>query len=379
MNYFARNSVLAIVSACSLAACATMQREAAHQSAFERLVAPHREKAAALASQGKLREARESYRIALTIDPKDPVSLAESKKLDDRMKQAVTERLRRGEEALRRKLHLEARDHFLAVLALDPANGKAFDALQHRVREVRQINHTVRAGESLASIAQQYYGDRSRSEVIWEINQLPPNPKLKPGMVLKIPEIPGLPLGRPEPPGAARPRPESESAPPGGSKTEPAEEAPYANPALVEAKEELEKGDHASALSIIDQFIGQNPRSNEALDLKRAVLLQQGQTLLEQNKLNDSLEAFNQLAKLSPQDSTVTNLAAKVRGRLVRQHYNQGIRFYREEKLAEAISEWRLVLQYEPNHSGAKKNIETAERLLKSLKQRQQKLGVKRG
>lgn len=370
MNRCAKHIILTIVSACWLTGCATVQQEGS--SAFERLVAPHREKAAMLATQGKLREALESYKIALTIDPQDQVSLAESKKLDERIKQAVSDRLARGQEALKRNLHLEARGHFLAVLALDPANREAFDALQQQVREVRQINHTVRAGESLASIAQQYYGDRSRSEVIWETNQLPANPKLTPGMVLKIPEIPGLPFGRPEPPAAARPRPEST---PPAFKTEPAEEAPYANPALAEAKEELEKGEYVSALSIVDQFLGQNPHSNEALELKRAVLLQQGKALLEQNKLNDSLAAFTQLAKLSPRDASVSAFVGNVRGRLVQQHYNQGIRLYREEKLAEAISEWRIVLQYEPKHDGAKKNIETAERLLKSLKERQQKQG----
>ncbi len=68
-------------------------------------------------------------------------------------------------------------------------------------------------------------------------------------------------------------------------------------------------------------------------------------------------------------------MLGNVRGRLVQQHYNQGIRLYREEKLAAAISEWRSVLQYEPNHEGAKRNIETAERLLKGLQERQQKQG----
>jgi hypothetical protein len=98
------------------------------------------------------------------------------------------------------------------VLALDPANREAFEALQTRVRDVRQVNHTVRAGESLASIAQFYYRDRSRSEVIWETNQLPPNPNLTPGTVLKIPEIPGLPFGRPESAPTARTRPEAPAA-----------------------------------------------------------------------------------------------------------------------------------------------------------------------
>ena len=152
-----------------------------------------------MAAQGNLRGAADAWKVALTIDPRDPVALEESKKLDEQIKQAVADRLARGKDALKRNVHLEARNHFLAVLALDPGNREAFEALQTQVREVRQVNHTVRAGESLTSIAQFYYGDRTRSEVIWETNQLPPNPKLTPGMVLKIPEIPGLPLGRPEP------------------------------------------------------------------------------------------------------------------------------------------------------------------------------------
>jgi tetratricopeptide (TPR) repeat protein len=368
-----RNSartVLTIFLTGFVAGCATVQ-DGKRQSVHESLVAPHREKAAQLTSQGKLGEAAEAWKVALTIDPSDTISLEESKKVNERIKQATAERLARGQEAIKRSAHLEARNHFLAVLALDPSNADAFAALQHQVREVRQVNHTVRAGESLASIAQQYYGDRSRSEVIWETNQLPPNPKLSPGTVLKIPEIPGVPFGRQD---AVIAKPRPESAPP-TSKIEQAEEMPYTNPALEEAREQLEKGDYVVALTTIDQFLGQNPRSSEAVELKRTVLFQQGKTLLEQNKLTDSFATLTQLARLSPRDARVTSLLTNVRGRLVQQHYNQGIRLYREEKLPAAIHEWRTVLQYDSNHEGAKKNIETAERLLKGLQERQQKQG----
>jgi tetratricopeptide (TPR) repeat protein len=310
--------------------------------------------------------------VALTINPQDPVALEESKKLSDRLNQAIADRLSRGRDALKRNLHLEARSHFLAVLAMDPGNREAFEALQIQVREVRQINHTVRAGETLASIAQLYYGDRSRSEVIWETNQLPANPKLSPGMLLKIPEIPGLPFGRPETPASSRPQPGA-AAPPEPAKPEPADEGLYANPALSEAKDALDRGEYASALSMVERFLGQNPRSSEAAELRRLVLFQQGKVLMEQNKLADSFVAFNQLAKLNPKDSAVSSLLGNVRARLVQQHYNQGIRLYRDEKLAAAIGEWRSVLQYEPNHEGAKRNIEQAERLIKGLQERQQK------
>jgi tetratricopeptide (TPR) repeat protein len=364
---------LLVILSLALSACSTVQevQEGARQSPDEKLVARHREQAAALAAQGNLRGAAEAWKVALTINPQDPVALEESKKLSDRLNQVIADRLSRGRDALKRNLHLEARSHFLAVLAMDPGNREAFEALQIQVREVRQINHTVRAGETLASIAQLYYGDRSRSEVIWETNQLPANPKLSPGMLLKIPEIPGLPFGRPETPASSRPQPGA--APPEPAKPEPADEGLYANPALSEAKDALDRGEYASALSMVERFLGQNPRSSEAAELRRLVLFQQGKVLMEQNKLADSFVAFNQLAKLNPKDSAVSSLLGNVRARLVQQHYNQGIRLYRDEKLAAAIGEWRSVLQYEPNHEGAKRNIEQAERLIKGLQERQQK------
>jgi tetratricopeptide (TPR) repeat protein len=337
---------------------------------MENLVAPNRAKARELAAQGNLYEAIETWKVALTIDPADTISLQESKQLDEHIKAAVADRLARGRDAVKRGVHLEARGHFLAVLALDPSNREAFEALQTQVREVRQINHTVRAGESLASIAQFYYGDRNRSEVIWETNQLPANPKFTPGMTLRIPEIPGLPFGRPE-----TPKPRPDTPPAAGPKLEPTEEGPYVNPTLAEAKEAIERGEYTTALTILDQFLAQNPRNGEAVDLKRAALLQQGKTLMDQNKLGESLAAFTQLARLSPKDATVSSLMSNVRGRLIQQHYNQGIRLYREEKLPAAIAEWRTVLQYDPAHEGAKRNIEQAERLLKGLEARQQKQG----
>jgi len=371
MNRMVRSQVFWLITVLVLSGCGAAVQQGPRQSAYESLAAPQRSRAEALTSEGELRGALQAWKVVLTIDPQDPVALEQVKVLDERIKKSVADRMARGMDALKRNVHLEARGHFLAVLALDPNNKEAFDALQNQVREVRQINHIVRAGESLASIAQFYYGDRIRSEVIWENNNLPANPKLTPGMVLKIPEIPGLPFGRPEASPVARPQPLT----PTPAKPETAEDGLYANPALTEAKEAADRGDFVLALSTIDSFLGQNPRSSEAVDLKRTVMLQQGKSLSDQNKLADSLTVLTQLAKLNPKDNAVTSLLTNVRGRFVREHYNQGVRLFRDEKLPEAVSEWRTVLQYEPNHEGAKRNIEQAERLLKGLKERQQKQG----
>ena len=60
-------------------------------------------------------------------------------------------------------------------------------------------------------------------------------------------------------------------------------------------------------------------------------------------------------------------MLSQVRRRLVQQRSDQGMQLFRDEKLPEAIAEWRTVLQYEPSHDAAKRNIDQAERLLKGL------------
>ena len=196
----------------ALAACSTVPQPGTPPppSRLESLVSPHKAKAEQLEAQGDLHGALNEWKIALTIDPKDEISLQGKKRVEERINQAVADALSRGREALKRRVNLEARRHFLTVLALDPANKAAFDALQTEAREIRLLNHTVRKGETLASIAEFYYGDRSRSEVIWETNQLPANPKLTLGMILKIPEIPGVPFR----PARALPRTASSGAGP---------------------------------------------------------------------------------------------------------------------------------------------------------------------
>ena len=357
----------------ALAGCTTVQQPvvAPPPSRLESLVTPHRAKAEQLEAQGDLRGALNEWKVALTIDPKDDISMQGKKRVEERINQAVADALSRGREALKRRVNLEARRHFLTALALDPANKAAFDALQTEAREIRLLNHTVRKGETLASIAEFYYGDRSRSEIIWETNELPANPKLAPGMVLKIPEIPGVafrPQGPAREPRAAAPVPLE------STKAEPTEEEEaYVNPLLADAKEALERGELSLALTDVDKFLGQNPKNAEGAELKKTVLYQQGKVMLDQRKYVESYTALNQLAKLSPNYQDASSLLNRAKSQLIQQHYNQGIRLYREEKLEPAIVEWRTVLQYDPSHEAAKKNIEQAERLLKGLQQRQQK------
>ena len=67
------------------------------------------------------------------------------------------------------------------------------------------------------------------------------------------------------------------------------------------------------------------------------------------------------------------SLLRQARTRIIEQHYTQGVRFYREEKLKEAIAEWRVVLEMDPSNANARRNIDQAEKLLRGLEQRMKK------
>jgi len=339
-----------------------------------RLAKPHQERALTLERDGDLRRALDEWKIARTLDSDDATAREAQMRLQARIEGLVAQRIGEARAALARGSHVEAQRRLLVALALDPANRMAMTMLQGEVRDVEFLTHTVRAGDTLATLAERYYGDRSRSEVIWETNQLPPNPRLVAGTTLKIPEIPGLPFARPTPRrDATAPAP----TPPPATPTRPdagREEAPpEINPLIAEAREALERSDYVLALGDLDKLLTSDPANREGLSLKKVVLYRQGKAQIDQKNYDGSYRTLTTLARLQPDYEDVPKLLQQMKGRLVEQHYREGIRLYREERLPQAITEWKVVLDLDPQHVNARKNIDQAERLLKGLEQRKRK------
>jgi tetratricopeptide (TPR) repeat protein len=350
----------------------------------EQLAAKHRAEAERLEREGELRRALDHWKIAVMINKDDAAAREGQSKVEGRIEGAVTQRIQEGRAALQRSSHVEARRRFLAALAMDPFNRAAFDALQNDVREVESISHTVRAGETLATLAQRYYGDRSRGEVIWETNQLPANPRLVAGTTLKIPEIPGLPFLRAEPrreplPPIAAPAPAPGTAPgaapsPPSGRSEPVrDEPPEVNPLLADARDALERKEYATALTGLDRLLASTPSDREGQDLRKVALYQYGKSQFDQKQFEESYRTLTQLAKIQPGYEDSPRLLQQARAQAIDKHYSAGIKLYRDENLKEAIREWQIVLEFDPTHVNAKKNIDQAERLLKGLEQRKKK------
>ena len=379
-----RRLLLLAAVALFAAACATAEPERAARTAQpppppaprQALAAPYNDRAQALESEGRLREALEARKIALTINPDDAATQAAAVALQAKIDEQVINQLKEGRAATQRGAQVVARRHFLAVLALDPTNRAAFEALREQTQEVDVLSHTVRAGETLPGLASQYYGNRALAEVIAETNKLQPTARLTAGTVLKIPEVPGVTFNRPgvRPPAPRPPLPTAPGAPtaaaPPAAPTSPREEPAEVNPLLAEAREAADRLDYSQALSDLDQLLASAPRNADALTLKKQVLYSQGKSQLDQRKYRDSLATLNQLARIAPNYEDSATLMRQTRTRLIEEYYNSGIRYYREEKLPEAIAQWKAVLEIDPQHVNARKNLDQAERLLKQLDER---------
>ncbi len=375
MSRVARLAIL--TASVGLGACTLALPGAPSTTRVHELVAGHRQKALALERSGELRRSLDEWKIALTVDPRDAEAREGQARVAARLDAALTRRLRLGQEALQRGAPLEARRHFLTVLALDPANKTAFAALRD-VKDVASVTHTVARGETLSSIAQRYYGDRTRAEVIWETNRLPANPRLAAGTRLKIPEIPGLPMRvaetRAPSPAPSTPEPvrhEPREAAPEG----PPEElgTTETNPLLADTQDALERKEYPIALASVDRLLEGNPRHTEWVDLRKSILYAYGAESLAAGLYDDSFRALTQLTKLDPQYKDTTALLQQARTRAIQAHHAEGIRLYREEQLEAAIAHWRAVLEYDPGHADAKRNIEQAERILRALQDRLRK------
>ncbi|HXU89211.1 MAG TPA: LysM peptidoglycan-binding domain-containing protein [Methylomirabilota bacterium] len=365
-----RVSTLLVTGAVLLAGCATVPPRA-------EMVSAHHQRARMLERDGQLRAALLEWKIARTIDPDDAEARTEQGKLEARIQRRVTERLAEARAAAARGAHVEARRRLLAVLALEPDNAAAVTLLRASGREGEFVLHTVRAGETLGGIAERYYGDRSRSEVIWETNRLPAGRPLVVGSTLKVPEISGLPLtaggGKaavaattpPTPPTPATPptppRPITERGP---------EEPPEVNPMLADIRDAIDRKDYAVALGDIDRYIALNPGEAEAVELKKLTLYRQGYTLIEQKSYDEGYKTLRQLARLQPDYLDTASLVQQARRQVIDHHYQEGIRHFREERLQESIAQWRIVLDVDPQHPNARRNIEQAERLLEALERR---------
>jgi len=292
----------------------------------DQLAAPHRAQAEALERGGHLRQAAEAWTTALALAPDHEPSRQARKRLRERMERELAEHMKEGWHALARDDAADAHRHFLAALAIDPNSQAAQQALR-----------ATPAPPASAADAKANGADARANSADARANSADARAN------------------------GADARANGADAKANGAVARPVSLTPSSPRLDTMAKPRVESNSTARPLTAsLPRPLGEDVRKPDALYAA-------AQAHLAEQRDEDAHRALAQLVKVSPGYKDSATLLRNVRARLVQQRYQEGLRLLREERLEAAIEQWRGTLELDPKHANARRNIEQAERMLRTL------------
>lgn len=244
--------------------------------------------------------------------------------------EAKTEAQKRAQEALESLQNGEedaARGMLEQALKLDPANELAGKLLPQITRDARQefgpqsFPYTVQRGDSLATLAQRFLGDRFKFYSLAKYNDIKVPNRLAAGQTIRIP-------GKQPPPQALKP-----PAKPEPVKPEPPKPEPVAEPAKPEPTPAPPP----------------KPKVDEQKEAADA-LVAQGRALEKKGDLYGAMRAFDEARKRVPGDTEATRLYQSARKRLIDNLDREATSLYSKQDLKGAIAKWDELLALDPGN-----------------------------
>lgn len=344
--------------------------------------------------QGELHKALQAYEAALAM------VVAKKESLETSLRKSAEEHYRRGLELRKQGKYVRARHEFLIALRYRPDFAEVVDLL----RPVRlspysyYIVHEVKQGEFLTAIAQKYYNDQSKFEVIARFNNLKDATKLNAGMKLKIPEIKGVRFPRPEkkqtttlPVGRKGAMEVTEKV----SSTTPVDQLAWAevesgynlgseDPSAAQEQETddyqvaiyeeqgiilLEEGQYLAALHEFQKVYDIDPARQQIREYMSWAHYRQGEVLFQQAEYLEARRHFEEALSFDEQCTSCKEYLSRTADAYKEVHYLRGIQLFEEEKLKEAIEEWQLVSELDSDYKQVQSYLLRAQKLLEKVQE----------
>ncbi len=135
---------------------------------------------------------------------------------------------------------------------------------------------------------------------------------------------------------------------------------------LTKAEYNLRREQYSKCLALIAEVEKIKPGNSAAGRIKKAVAYQQGRKQLPcKDKSSVKLKKFEQ-SRAEPEIDQAIKETPVDNGR-AESHYQQGLKYFLQENLEQAISEWETALKYNPHHRLAVRDLANARILLKNL------------
>jgi tetratricopeptide (TPR) repeat protein len=241
----------------------------------------------------------------------------------------------------------------------------------------RYITHTVQPEETLSKLAQMYYGDLKKYDVIAKFNNLEEVTPLRVGQELKIPEVEGLPFfaeGRVEETKMA-------SIPP--KTPEPEEEPKQQVKEAIDQKqitiedqainyrelgiELFNNKEYKAAIIEFQKVLNVKPDDSMTREFLAKSHFQQGLILFGKDDYLVARDEFKAALQYDKNCDKCEENIQKCEDTYKEIHYDKGLAYFGDQKLADAIAEWEMVHSLDPNYKDVSKNLTKAKTLLERL------------
>lgn len=129
-----------------------------------------------------------------------------------------------------------------------------------------------------------------------------------------------------------------------------------------------EQGDYAAALHVLQGLKDRQSDRGEVKQRIRQCHYQLGIAAFRRLDFQQSRELFLKAGKDFESSGNYLERIDVELKKLAESHYKQGLQWYRQQRLDDAITAWRKTLAIVPDHQKARDYIEKAHRLLEALK-----------
>ena len=361
-------------------------------------------------------------KVAAALNPDDTEIVGKISDLKLTIDHKSNKYLKKGEKFYNQKKFEGARNQFLTVLRYNPDQKDALDYLKNRLIPKEYINYAFEQKDSLKIISNKFYKDPELVFLIAYFNNLKSGTEPEPGEILKIPIL------EPEFYQAIRDHSQDmisannlmekkrfqevvvitqkilDSDPLNKEAIKLNNEALYhigiqlsgqkkyfeaidifkkitpeyndvngliqeaIQHGLLKAEDLLKEKKYEETITLAKKILGYDQSNTAVHKLISTSFCQQGKDLLIQKKFD---EALRLLDKADPADACVEKIRFAVKKTKTQQaeaYYIQGVKYFLNEELENAIKEWEKTLKLNPKHDKAKKNIKNARSLLEKLK-----------
>ena len=337
---------------------------------------------------GDLVAALRDFKLALTVDPNNQEATIACNRLTTEIRSSAKRHYDTGLTLQRKGQYSLARKEFLTALRLYPDYQEARELLTSK-RQMRikvkikgHVIHKIKPGESLSKLAVFYYGDSRKFSIIAKYNNLSDVAALSVGQELKIPEIRGMELVDSQKDTKKKPvTTDSDSwdwekdlaAAEGKGPSE-------GNEVALEKDEEEQVAiyrdlgveffndkKYREASIEFNKVLSSNPDDSVVLDYLYKCYFLQAVALYEQKEYLEARDQFKVTLKYKNDCQQCHKYMNKCEDSYKKLHYKQGMQFYNNERLNEAIGEWELVKKEDPNYKRVNYLINKAQTILNKL------------